>query len=167
MLALSLIDVKDFMNKFLRSEIFDHFLLQEGVIQTAASYVIDGKINDTFYTSEEKINLGLEDDRFLPYSMLRQNFFDLIKGKKAPSSFKVILSLSNKNLARTLAGMKSNFTAEDITALFLNIHYQEQKLTLTTGVSYRIFSTDKTVEHEWDRLVLLFLKQNEIPFEEL
>ena len=81
MLALSLIDVKDFMNKFLRSEIFDHFLLQEGVIQTAASYVIDGKINDTFYTSEEKISLGLEDDLFLPYSMLRQNFFDLIKGK--------------------------------------------------------------------------------------
>ena len=37
MLALRLTDVKDFMNKFLRSETFDHFLLQEGVITSGAS----------------------------------------------------------------------------------------------------------------------------------
>ena len=37
MLALQLTDVKDFMNKFLRSETFDHFLLQEGVITSGAS----------------------------------------------------------------------------------------------------------------------------------
>ena len=43
--ALELTDIKDFMNKLLRSEIFDHFLLQEGVITSAASYVIDGHIN--------------------------------------------------------------------------------------------------------------------------
>ena len=52
MLALELTDIKDFMNKLLRSEIFDHFLLQEGVITSAASYVIDGHINKGFYSTE-------------------------------------------------------------------------------------------------------------------
>ena len=45
MLALKLTEVKDFMNKLLRSETFDHFLLQEAVIASAANYVIDGRLN--------------------------------------------------------------------------------------------------------------------------
>jgi len=89
MLALELTDIKDFMNKFLRSDLFDHFLLQEGVITSAASYVIDGQINKGFYTQEEKEELGINDCQFLPYSMLRANCFDLIKGKKTPSSFEI------------------------------------------------------------------------------
>ena len=58
MLALELTDIRDFMNKLLRSEIFDHFLLQEGVITSAASYVIDGHINKGFYSAEELEEIG-------------------------------------------------------------------------------------------------------------
>ena len=86
MLALELTDIRDFMNKLLRSEIFDHFLLQEGVITSAASYVIDGHINKGFYSAEELEELGLADCTCLPYSMLRTQCFDLIKGKKTPSN---------------------------------------------------------------------------------
>ena len=46
MLALALTNKKDFMNKFLKTEIFDHFLLQEGIVVSFASYVIDGTITD-------------------------------------------------------------------------------------------------------------------------
>ena len=53
MLALELTNVKDFMNKLLKSETFDNFLLQEAVITSAASYVIDGHIHDGFFSSEE------------------------------------------------------------------------------------------------------------------
>ena len=49
----------------------------------------------------------------------------------------------------------------------MNIRFQKQQLTLTTGISYRIFSVDKTLDNEWDRLVKQFLKQHEIAFEEL
>lgn len=167
MLALQLTDTKDFMNKLLRTPLFDHFLLQEGVISTGASFVVDGSVNRDFYTKDELAELGIEDCRFLPFSMLRSNFFDLIKGKKAPSSFKFVFLLSPENLSRTLASMKSSFTAQDITGVFLNIRYQNRLLTLTTGISYRIFSTDKSLESEWDRLVRQFLKQNGISFEEL
>ena len=44
MIAIQLLQVKDFMNKFLKTEIFDHFLLQEGIVVSFASYVIDGTI---------------------------------------------------------------------------------------------------------------------------
>lgn len=167
MLALELTDVKDFMNKFLRTEIFDHFLLQEGIITTAASYTVSGQITEDFYSSEEMEELGLTGLRFLPYGLLRSSCFDLIKGKKTPVSFRFVLLLSPENLSRTLVKTGSSFTENDVTGIFLNIRFQNGKLTLTTGVSYRIFSTDKTLDHEWDRLVAQFLKQHEIPFTEL
>ncbi len=94
MLALALTNKKDFMNKFLKTEIFDHFLLQEGIVVSFASYVIDGTITKGFYTDTEAEELGIKTFHFLPFSMLRPRIFDLIKGKKAPSSFKFVLMLS-------------------------------------------------------------------------
>lgn len=167
MQALELTDIKDFMNKFLCTDTFDHFLLQEGVITMAATCTINGRITEDFYSSEEKEELGLTGLLFLPYGMLRSSCFNLIKGKKTPSSFHFILLLSPDNLSRTLADIGSSFTEQDISGMFLNIRFQNGALTLTTGVSYRIFSPDKTLEREWARLVCLFLKQQKIPFIEL
>ena len=82
MIALELTDVKDFMNKLLRSEVFDHFLLQEAVITSGATYTINGQINKGFYSEDEITELQLEGHRFLPFSMLKTNCFDLIKGKR-------------------------------------------------------------------------------------
>lgn len=167
MLALKLTETKDFMNKLLRTPLFDHFLLQEGMIAAGASFIIDGRINRDFYTQDELEELSISDCRFLPFSMLRSNFFDLIKGKKAPSSFKFVFLLSPENLSRTLASTGSSYTAQDITGVFLNIRYQNGLLSLTTGISYRIFSTDKSLETEWDRLVRQFLRLHAISYEEL
>lgn len=167
MIALQITEIKDFMNKLLRSETFDHFLLQEAVIHRGASYIIDGKLNKDFYDQTELEELGIEQFRFLPFSMLRGNCFDLIKGKKTPTSFKFVFLLSPENLSRTLASTGTIFTENDITGIYLNLKYQNQLLTLTTGISYTIFSTDKTLELQWDLLVQKFLKQNEISYEEL
>ena len=167
MIALELTDVKNFMNTLLKTETFDHFLLQEAVITGAASYVIDGHITKEFYTPDELSALGLEGYTILPFSMLRGNCFDLIKGKKAPSYFKFLFLLSPKNLARTLSASQSSFTEQDVSGVYLNLKYQNQMLTLTTGISYRIFSVDKSLEAEWDSLVKRFLLQHEINFEEL
>ena len=51
--------------------------------------------------------------------------------------------------------------------MFLNLKYQDQKLTCITGISYRVFSMDKSLEQEWDRLVTVFFRNNKIPFEVL
>lgn len=165
MIVLKLADTKDFMNKLLRSEVFDHFLLQESVITGSVSYTINGQITKDFFSKEELEELHLEGCRFLPFSMLRTNCFDLIKGKKTPSSFRFIFLLSPENMKKTIASVGSSYTPSDVTGMYMNLKYQNRQLTLTTGISYSIFSTDKTLDAEWDKMVMKFLKQHEIPFE--
>lgn len=167
MVALELTDIKEFMNKLLKSETFDHFLLQEAIITGAASFVIDGHLHKGYYTTEEIEELQLTDCSSLPFSMLRGSCFDLMKGKRTPSYFKFVFLLSPENLSRTLATVSSSYTVNDITGVYLNLKYQNQQLVLTTGISYRIFSTDKSLETEWDKLIQRFLTQNGIAFEEL
>ena len=167
MIALELTDIKSFMNKLLTTNTFDNFLLQEAVIQGNASFVIVGHLQKGFYNEEELETLHLTKDNILPFSMLKTNCYDLIKGKKTPSSFKFVFLLSHDNLENTLRSLSSSYTIQDLSGVFMNIKYQNQLLTLTTGISYRIFSTDKSLEQEWDRLVMKFLRQHEISYEEL
>ena len=166
MISIELTDTKDFMNKLLRTEIFDNFLLQEAVITKAASYVIDGHLQKGFYSSTELEENGIAGYSILPFRMLRTNCFDLIKGRQAPSSFKFVFLLSPENMEHTLS-LHSAFTVSDISGFFINIRYQNKLLTLTTGISYNIFSVDKTLDSEWDKLVMKFLANNDINFKEL
>lgn len=167
MIALKLTDIKSFMNTLLRSEVFDHFLLQEAVITGNATYTINGQITKDFYSEEELEELQLNNHRFLPFSMLRTNCFDLIKGKKTPSAFRFVFLLSPINQRKTLEAVGSSYTPLDVSGMYINLKYQNQLLTLTTGIAYNIFSTDKTLENEWDKMVMKFLKQHEIAFEEI
>lgn len=167
MIALELTDIKDFMNKLLRSDVFDHFLLQEAMITSGATYTINGQITKGFFTEEEIEELHLNGCRFLPFSMLKGNCFDLIKGKKTPSAFRFVFLLSPTNMVKTVAAVGSSYTASDVTGMYINLKYQNQLLSLTTGVAYNIFSTDKTLESEWDKMVVKFLKQHEIAFDEI
>lgn len=167
MIALELTDIKDFMNKLLRSEIFDHFLLQEATITGGATYTLNGQITKGFYSEEEIEELHLTGCRFLPFSMLRGNCFDLIKGKKTPSAFRFVFLLSPENMLKTITSVGSSYKPADVTGMYINLKFQNQLLSLTTGIAYNIFSTDKTLENEWDKLVVKFLKQHEIAFEEI
>lgn len=167
MIALELTDVKDFMNKLLRSEVFDHFHLQEAVISCGATYTINGQITKGFYSEDEITELALDGCRFLPFSMLKPKCFDLIKGKKTPSSLRFVFLLSPKNMEKMLSTVGSTYKLSDVTGMYINVKYQNQLLSLTTGIAYNIFSTDKTLENEWDKMVVKFLKQHEIAFEEI
>ena len=167
MIALELTDIKTFMNKLLRTEVFDHFLLQEAMITSSATYTINGQITKGFFSEEEVEELHLQDCRFLPFSMLKTNCFDLIKVKKTPSAFRFVFLLSPKNMEKTITSVGSSYSPSDVTGMYINIKYQNQLLSLTTGIAYNTFSTDKTLELEWDKMVMKFLKQHEIEFEEI
>lgn len=167
MIALNISEIKDFMNKLLCTDTFDNFLLKEATIQNSMTYNLDGTLNTDFFSSEELETVGLTGLTFLPYGQVRTQCFNLIKGKRTPSYFKFVLLLSPANLARTLEQTHSSFTPEDITGMFVNLKFQNGKLLLTTGISYRIFSVDKSLEQEWDSLMKRFLANHEITFEEL
>lgn len=167
MIALNILEIRDFMNQLLCRETFDHFLMKEAVIRAGITWNAEGNLNKDFYSDDELEELGFTGLEFLPYGSVRPQCYQLIRGKRTPSYFKFIFLLSPENLSRTLEQIQSSYTKEDITGMFLNLKFQSGRLVLTTGVSYRIFSADKSLEHEWDRLVKLFLKSHQISFEEL
>lgn len=167
MIALKIPELKHFMNQLLCSETFDNFLLREAALQKEVTWDFDGSLQSGFFTEEELAEQGLTGLSFLPFGKVRALCFDLFKGKRMPSFFKFVFLLSPDNLTRTIAQSHSTYTPADITGMFLNLKFQNGQLLLTTGISYRIFSTDKSLEHEWDRLVKIFLKNHGVVFEEL
>lgn len=167
MIALQFVDIKDFMNKLLCTELFDHFLLPEATISTYVTHTIDGHLHPDFFSPEDAQYDLLQQTAISPFSMLRPVCFQLIKGNRTPLGFKFVFQLSLENQRRTIEKSGSSFQTEDITGMFLNLKYQDQKLTCTTGISYRSFSMDKSLEQEWDRLITIFFKNHKIPYEML
>lgn len=167
MIALHLVDIKDFMNKLLCSDLFDHFLLPEATIQTYVNHTIDGHLNPDFFQPEDAQYDLLSQTAISPFSLLRPVCYQLIKGTHTPLAFKFVFQLSPENQRRTIEKSGCSFRSEDITGMFVNLKFQDQKLTCTTGISYRIFSMDKSLEQEWDRLITVFFKNHKIPYEVL
>jgi hypothetical protein len=165
MIALHLEDIKDFMNKLLCTELFDHFLMTEGSITTFVTHTIDGHLHPDFFDSQE-VN-DEKDDLFsiVPFSMIRPICFQLIKGKQTPLAFKFTFQLSSENQVKTLRQSGCNFQPEDVTGMYFHLNYQERQLVCTTGISYATFRPDKSLDQEWDRLIQVFLKHHHIPFE--
>lgn len=95
MIAIQLLQVKDFMNKLLRTDLFDHFLLSEATIRGKGSYEIDGHLVPDFYSPEELDELELTGLSCLPLAccvkLLRPD-----QGKTYPLLFPLYLSAFSK-----------------------------------------------------------------------
>lgn len=167
MKAFQLTEKKEFMNLLLRSSTFDNFLLSEASIHTAVKYDIDGRLNPSFYSQEELEEQHLSGLAYMPYGRLRPAFFELIKGRFTPSSFKFVLMLSPINLQNTVRACAASVSPDDILAVYMNILFQNGQLMLTCGVSYRTFITDKSFEKEWEKFTIQFLNRNNVTFSEI
>lgn len=160
MVALKIEDVKAFTTKLFVKEAFDSFLVREVNIVTYNSFTIDGHIRQGYYSGEE-----LEENRIgelSSWSMLRPFCFSLIKGKKLPGSFRIVLQLPPKGAEKFAAGLGAGINGSQIQGLYLNIRYEDGALYCVTGTSLSFFTMDKTLEEEWDRAVKAFLKSQEI-----
>ena len=82
-----------------------------------------------------------------------------------PLSFRFVLSLSHRNIARLVEREVPAINPEEVQGLYLNIHYDGAALTCVTGSSFKTFTMDKSLEHAWDEMAQNFLKQREIGFE--
>lgn len=165
MVSLKLIDVKAFMSSLLIQSIFDNFLISEADIHTFHQVHIDGKLNRDFYNSDELELLG--DRKYSLWSEIKPFVYSLVKGNKLPKAIKVVMLLSPVNTENVLKKSGLAFTPEEVNGLFLNIRYEKNVLTLTTGTSLKTFTLDKSLEHIWDSDLKLFLKHHEIPVEEM
>lgn len=164
MIALQITELKAFMSKLLASTTFDDFLLQEATLQMAISYVIDGHINEGFFHTDDEDTTLKKKPPFIAYKEVRGTFFELIKGKRTPLGFQVVLQLSPE---RADMLFPEGLTHHLIKGLILNIRYDGAKAFITSGISYTSFSLDKTPELIWDEALITFLKGAGIAFEQL
>lgn len=162
MIALQITELKSFMGKLLTTSTFDDFLLQEATLQMGISYVIDGHINEAFYQNEE--DTLTDRPAFIPYGEVRSTLFDLIKGKRTPLGFQVVLQLSSKKCDILFP---EGLDAHLIKGLIMNIRFDGSRALITSGINYYSFSLNKAPELIWDEAMINFLKRAGIVFDQI
>ena len=160
MIALKVEDVKTFTSKLFLKEDFDSFLVKEVNIVTYNNFSIDGHIRQGYYTDEELEANQIES--FSSWKVLRPVCFSLIKGKKLPGSFHIVLLLPPSDTEKFAFASGSGISSEQIQGLYLNIRYEDGALYCITGTSLNFFTLDKTLENEWDNAVKDFMRSHEI-----
>lgn len=169
MIALEIKGTKNIMNALLRSGQFDSFLVEEAVITTFNTFHIDGHLVKAFYSSEEleALETSQKSTVFSCWSDIRPVCFELIKGKKTPVSFKVVLHAAPQLIEKIAANPECGVAANLIRSLGLNIRYDNGKVTCLTGSAFTTFVMDKSVERLWDAYVRQLLSGFGLDFEEI
>lgn len=167
MIALQIKNTKSIMNTLLASEQFDAFLVDEAFITTFNTFHIDGHIVKDFFNSEEITNMEQGLPEFSLWKDIRPICFQLIKGKKTPVSFRVILHASPALITSLAAQPDCEVDANLIRSLVLNIRYDNGHVTCVTGTSFTTFLMDKTTDAVWDKYIRQFFANMQIDFEEV
>ena len=144
-------DIKEYMNQLLVNERFDSFYLYEARVKGALDYFIGGKLNMDYYDEDERKEL--EESEYISWGQVKHVIYDLMKGKKLPINFKIILMLNRDNITRLIEMNNLPVKSEDVGALFYNIHFEAGQLNVTTGTSLKVFTLDKRLEQLWDETV--------------
>lgn len=148
------------MAKLLTTELFDDFTVEEATIDTFNTFKIDGRIHKEFYKSSDSTE-EIPDSEFSGWSSIRPIALSLIKGKNTPLGFKFILHLGEANKLSLLKKSDMDISPDQI-SLGINIKYSQGEVVITTGVSYSIFTLDKSAEKAWDEYIPSFLESNGI-----
>ncbi len=164
MVAFKIEELKDFTRKLFVEEVFDWWMMREAVITTFNMFTIDGRIRKGYFMEQELEEKGIGE--LSPWKLVRPVCFSLIKGKRLPESFRITLQLPGARVEQFLQSVQPDFKAEQVSGLYLNIRYEEQKLYCVTGTSLNVFTLDKKIEQEWDETVKRFLREREIVYTE-
>ena len=146
-------DIKKFTTELFLRETFDLFELFEAEFATFASFHIDGRLQmDYFDTAEQEV---MEKGAFSLWKEMKPFCLSVIRGKRLPLSFKIILRLpATHPLAGTDPALFQEAASQN---LFLNIQYRNRRLTCTTGASSSSFVPGITPGQEWDAAAERFL----------
>lgn len=168
MIALEIKGTKNIMNALLISGQFDSFLVEEAVITTFSTFHIDGHLVRDFYDAGEleELESSGRSTAFSLWSAVRPFCFQLIKGKKTPVSFKVVLHAAPQIVEKIAANPECGVAANLIRSLVLSIRYDAGKVTCITGSAFTTFIMDKSAEHLWDAYVRQLLSGLGLDFED-
>ena len=161
MLSLMITDVKKMTALLFTENSFDRFLLKSAQLSAQLSAAISGEKDPDFYTEDEREKEMQEP--FVRYETVRPLLFQMIRGKRLPLSFRIIL-ITDKNTTNRLK-VKSGFSDCEVTSLSINLNYKGGQLILSTGVSYAGFSLDKSLDTAWENTVRGFLDDKGVTYE--
>lgn len=162
MTSFHITELKNFMGKLLGTNCFDSFLLAEAAITTSVTYTIDGHINQDFYTQEERNDPQICPYPFAAWSAMRPICFEMIKGKRSPSGFKIVLHLMPEYVSGVVKGADESITPDQVKALVLTIKYDGATASIVTGTAFHSFVMDKSLDIQWDKTMRQFLSKKGI-----
>jgi len=145
MLALELdkSTVKTFMGLLLREDIFDTFEVRSIEIVTTSRINIDGQLEAAVNNDDEDI----KKPGFSTWETLRPLVYAIIKTSIKPKHVKIVFSYK----ANEACDIHSNAAA-----LFLNLAYENDSVTFTTGTAQKEFLFEKSLDTSWDEWVKEF-----------
>ena len=139
----------EYLKELFGKEKYDSFYLYEARVKTKLDYYVNGRLNREYFDTEEQADLP----EYVEWKDIKQIVYSYIKGKRLPIGFKIILMFNRENISRLLEMNNLPVKTEDVSALFMNVVYEHETLSVTTGTSLKIFTMDKTLEHVWDDTV--------------
>lgn len=167
MVAWNIMDVKKCMQYLLATEMFDSWQLAEAKIVTCVRYDIDGHLTADYLSEEERKQEGMDTGDCIPYKRIRPFCYEVIKGKRVPKSFRVVLLCPTEAVSDFLRQRQLEDTPEHIANLSLIFSYMEGKLIVTAGATLCTFSMDKSLETEWGLHVKDLFQKMEIALEKI
>ena len=162
MVALKVEEIKQFTSGLFIGSLFDKFQVREAEIVTFNAFHMDGRIRPGYYTKEETEEKGIGE--YTVWESVKPVCFSLIKGKRLPGSFQIVLQLDKKQVESFLAGRQVPVRADQIGGMYLNIRYENGELYCVTGTSVNFFTLDKSLDMEWDEAMKEFFRKKGIPF---
>ncbi len=139
MTAFRVNDIKKFMELLLSGEAFDNFMFIEAEVGMAMDYRVSGRINRTFFTSDENEILG--DGAYHVWGTAKENVRRIVTGKRLPVRMKIVLQKDGADATR-----------------IINVRYDQTGLMVVTGFAVKGFIPDKQPERDWDDEASGFLK---------
>ena len=153
------LSAKSCMAHLLLKDTFDSFSFIEGQITTFNTFQIDGYLQKEFFDEAPK-------QTYSHWKDVRDFCFNIIRGKRTPLSFKIVLALNENAYADFLSAHQiTTYRPEDIRGLYLNFHYNGSTLQCVTGISMKTFTLDKSLEKEWDQHAEGFFKSHGVELE--
>lgn len=165
MLAFTIIDVKDFMNKLLLSELFDHFCLVEATITTYSTFSVDGHLQYDFFDTDTASMLREKSFTYSFWKDIKPFCYAVIRGKRSPLGFKIILQLPSQQTQKLLRNSGILSLDANTWNFYLNLQYKNNVLLCTTGVSSSSFIPDKRPQRIWEETLSRFFSENQILFQ--
>lgn len=151
MKAFEVGNIKEFMSELLAGSLFDDWEFRGAALGLETEIEIGAPANHAYLTDYE--------GDYLPWPLLKDKVYGLIKGKTRPSKLRLSLAIAPDKVP--------DGAFASIEAYVLNIQYEGGTITLVTAISEKAFSLDKEPTRIWDAYLPDYLADRNIELSEI